>query len=198
MFTGIVQHLGSVSSMESHEGGARLSIDRGTWSMRHRLGDSIAVSGVCLTLAAERGTELVFDVIQETLRKTTLGERHVGDAVNLEASLRLETPLGGHFVQGHIDAIGTVDAVENTSSESRIRVSVSADVLPFLTPTGGISIEGVSLTIAQVDIEKALFDVALIPTTLDATTLGKTVAGDRLNIETDILARSIVHNMRLK
>ena len=197
MFTGIVQAVGRIHSLQQNSFGAKLAVDSQGWLQRHEPGDSIAVAGCCLTLLEQRQQFLMFDVIAQTLQRTTLGEREVGDRVNLESALKPQTPIGGHFVQGHIDAIGTVVSVVQTENEARLRLAVGREALPYLTPTGGVAIDGVSLTIAEVDDEASAMEVALIPTTLEQTTLSEVQEGNRLNIETDILARTVVHNMRL-
>ncbi|MDX1564805.1 MAG: riboflavin synthase, partial [Phycisphaeraceae bacterium] len=153
MFTGIVQAVGRIHSAQTHPFGAKLSVESQGWSQRHESGDSIAVAGCCLTLTDQQGQVLMFDVIDQTLRRTTLGDREPGDRVNLESALKPQTPIGGHFVQGHIDAIGTVAALIQNEKEARVRLTVEREVLPYLTPTGGVAIEGVSLTIAEVDAE---------------------------------------------
>ena len=200
MFTGIVQARGRVAALERNPFGVRLTIDpyRGRgWppqgvALSH--GDSICVSGVCLTLAQRGDKGLTFDVIAETLAKTTLGGLAVGSEVNLESSLTASTPLGGHFMQGHVDGIGEVVNVTATPQEHRITIAPPAELMDYIVPKGCIAVDGVSLTIAAVG--GAGFDVALIPTTLEMTTLAKLAVGSRVNLESDILARTVVHYMR--
>lgn len=201
MFTGIVETTATVRSFQTSNSGARLVVDGANLSHRPATGDSIAVNGVCLTHApdADRGTgQLAFDVVRETLDRSNLGGLRPGQTVNLEASVRPETPLAGHFVQGHVDAMGRIAEVKNTPEEWRTTIAVDPDLLPCIVPKGSIAIDGVSLTIAGVDLDAARFDVALIPTTLRLTNLGDRRPGDRVNLETDIIARTVVHYLKLQ
>ena len=197
MFTGIVQARGRVVALDRNPFGVRLTVDPQGWpphdaALAH--GDSICVSGVCLTLAQRGDKSLTFDVIAETLAKTTLGHLAIGSEVNLEPSLTLNTPLGGHFMQGHVDGVGEVVTVIATPEEHRITIAPPAELMDYIVPKGCVAVDGVSLTIAAVG--GAGFDVALIPTTLGMTTLGKLTSGGRVNLESDILTRTVVHYMR--
>lgn len=198
MFTGIVQAMGKLKALHKRDFGARLIIDRCGWRpdgglvIRH--GDSICISGVCLTVAAFDDDTLEFDVITETLRYTNLGGLEVGGAVNLEPSLTASTPMGGHFVQGHIDGVGEVTHVQE-GEDWRIRIRPDAKLKPYIIPKGSVAIDGVSMTIASV-LESGEFEVAVIPTTLRMTTLGLAKPGVRFNLESDIVTRTIVHTMR--
>ncbi|MHB1158634.1 MAG: riboflavin synthase [Phycisphaerales bacterium] len=207
MFTGIIQARGSIASLQPNAFGARLRIDRGKWSYQPMPGDSIAVNGVCLTHAPASDppgadpAPLCFDVIRETLARTNLGSLKVGDQVNLESSLRADTPIAGHFVQGHVDAVGKITGIHSGQDEYRLTVAVDSDVMPFIVPKGSIAIDGVSLTIASVNVVAPgsnSFTVALIPTTLDLTTLGSHHIGDTVNLETDMIVRSVVHVLTLQ
>lgn len=195
MFTGIVQAKGTLASISPHSAGARLLIDPGAFNYRPAPGDSIAVNGVCLTHAPAPGDDnrLAFDVITETLNRTNLGQLQAGSAVNLEASLRADTPIAGHFVQGHVDGIGIVHRVSDYAKDWRLAIRAPLELMSCIVPKGSITIDGVSLTIAATDPRANLFEVALIPTTLDLTTLGDARAGDKVNLETDIIARTIVN-----
>jgi len=168
MFTGIVQSTGRVAHLERHAFGVRLSIDPGSWTPAEgrvpRHGDSICVSGVCLTVAAIDGGVMSFDVIAETLEKTTLGSHSVGDPVNLEPAVTPNQPLGGHFMQGHIDGVGTVTAVAAGEDEWRITIKPPATLMRYMIPKGSVALDGVSMTLAAVHAET--FEVAVIPTTL--------------------------------
>jgi riboflavin synthase len=196
MFTGLVQAVGRVASVTPRPAGVRLEVNPGDWPHHSRLGDSIAVCGCCLTIAAEPSAGmLAFDVVPETLSKTTLGALKPGSTVNLERSLAAGDLLGGHFVQGHIDGVAAVESVQ-TGSDWRIRVRPPADLAPYIAPKGSISVDGVSLTIATVDPAAGWFEVALIPTTLERTTLAALKPGDRVNLETDILAKTVVNYMK--
>ena len=175
MFTGIVQALGRVRSFED----GRLVVERGP--VDAAIGDSVAVNGVCLTVV-ERGDEtLAFDVVPETVSRT----RPFGDAVNLEPSLRAGDPMGGHVVQGHVDGVGRVREADGEG----IWVDPPAQLLRYVVEKGSIALDGVSLTIAELD--DAGFRVALIPHTRAATTLGALAVGDAVNLEVDVLAKYV-------
>ncbi|MFG0243316.1 MAG: riboflavin synthase [Phycisphaerales bacterium JB054] len=204
MFTGIIRARGRLQSIDPSPAGARLRVDPGGWEHRPGPGDSVCVSGCCLTLAEPVGADgggglLAFDAIPETLAKTTLGGLVAGDEVNLEASMTASTPMDGHVVQGHVEGVGEVTGL-TTGGEWRIRISPPADLMPCMVPKGSVTVDGVSLTIAAVGVggEKSpgWFEVALIPTTLELTTLGSLKVGSRVNLETDVLARTVVHVMR--
>jgi riboflavin synthase len=195
MFTGLVQSIGEVTGAI---GGAalRLQVRAPGWDYHPELGASICLNGVCLTLAGPvLGGVMAFDVVQETLSKTTLGGLKPGSRVNLERSLAAGDLMGGHVVQGHIDGVGVIERVQ-TGSDYRIWVRPAPGLLEFVIPKGSIAIDGVSLTIAGVDPQAGLFDIALIPTTLAKTTLGQARAGDRCNLEADIMAKTVVHYLR--
>src|SRR4051812_30077195 len=175
MFTGIVREVGRVVSFDGH----RLVIDAQTHAAA---GDSIAVDGVCLT--AVDGSQLAFDVVDETLSRTTLGALGPGDRVNLEPALRAGEPLGGHLVQGHVDGLGRVRSVGEP-----VWIDPPAELLRYCVEKGSITVDGVSLTIAALDGEG--FAVALVPHTLEATTLRELAPGDAVNLEVDILAKYV-------
>jgi riboflavin synthase len=198
MFTGLVQHVGRVETLErTTGGGARVIIGTGDWPHGARAGDSIAVNGCCLTVAeAPAGARLAFDAVAETLAKTTLGGLAIGSKVNLERSLAAGDLLGGHMVQGHIEGTGEVVRVRAEEGDWRVWVRAPGDLMPAIVPKGSITVDGVSLTVADVDVEAGTFGVALIPTTLELTTLADLRAGSRCNLETDIIARTVVHVMR--
>lgn len=208
MFTGIIECTGIVRALNPTPAGRELLIDGDGWGVDFAPGESISVSGCCLTLAPRTGGEvgagarpasggglLRFDVIPETLVKTTLGSIGVGARVNLERSATPTTLLGGHIVQGHVEGLGSVADIR-TSGEWRVTIQAPADLMPCITPKGSITIDGVSLTIAAVDVTALTFDVALIPTTLDITTLGGLAPGSRVNLETDAMARAVIHYLR--
>ena len=197
MFTGIVQAKGVIESLERQAMGLRLCIDRQGWNPQGIFwakGDSVCVSGVCLTLVEFDARLLRFDVIAETLAKTTLGRLQPGSRVNLEPCLTPVSQLGGHIVQGHVDAVGRVKAVIQQSGEFRLRIAPPVQLMEYLVPKGSVALDGVSLTLACVNADD--FEVALIPTTLELTTLGGLKAGDAINIETDILSKTVVHWLR--
>lgn len=196
MFTGLVQQLGSVRSVDTAGGGAVLVIDPGAWDHRPEVGESIAVNGCCLTVAApgvpsSAGRDLRFDVVEQTLSLTTLGSLRPGDPVNLESAVTPTTLLGGHVVQGHIDGVGIVRRVVRSGSDRRVTIEPPADLLDFIVDKGSIAVDGVSLTVSA--LADGSFDVALIPTTLRCTTLGGAREGAAVNVETDYVAKTVVH-----
>ncbi len=189
--------MGRVLGAKPSDGLLRLEIDPGGWRPRFEAGESICVSGCCLTLVEAPGTgePLRFDAISETLDKTMIGDLRAGSAVNLERSATPTTLLGGHIVQGHVDGVGRVAKVED-GAEHRIRISPPPVLMEFITPKGSVCVDGVSLTVAALSPGEAWFEVALIPTTLELTTLAQRVAGDRVNLECDIVAKTIIHHAR--
>lgn len=198
VFTGIVHGWGLVQSREPTRAGERLVIEPAGVAIAGEAGASVSVSGACLTVAAARSRSaapLVFDVVPETLAKTTLGSLGPGDRVNLEPAARADTALDGHVVQGHVEGVGRVEAVDR-SDGWRVRVRPPTELMPCIVPKGSVTMDGVSLTVAAVDAAEGWFEVALIPTTLERTTLGDLGAGDRVNVETDVLARTVVHWLR--
>jgi riboflavin synthase alpha subunit len=198
MFTGIVQAIGRVARLDRHPFGIRLVVDRSGWTPPHGYrpahGDSICVSGVCLTVVDATEQTLAFDVIAETLAKTTLGDLAVGGGVNLEPAVTPNQPLGGHFMQGHVDGVGVVEAIKADADEWRVTIQPPGELMDYIVPKGSVAIDGVSLTIAT--LTDTAFDVALIPTTLELTTLRDRKAGDRVNLEADVLSKTIVHYLR--
>lgn len=191
MFTGIVEALGRVGAVEAGVGGGRrLAVavpDDAGW--RLAVGESVAVSGVCLTVVAAAPGRLAFDLAEETLRVTTLGELGVGAPVNLERPLRFDGRLGGHLVLGHVDGVGRVAAVRAEGDGARADVEVPARLRPLLIPKGSVTVDGVSLTVAA--LAEDVFAVALIPHTLAATTLGQRRQGDRVNLEMDVIGKYV-------
>lgn len=197
MFTGIIQRVGTVERLDDRPFGVRLVIEPGAWDVTPRAGDSIAIDGCCLTLVegwTPGDGPLAFDCVRETLEKTALGDRATGDRVNLEPAMRASDRLDGHMVQGHIEGVGTVAAIQDDPSDWRMTVRTPADLMPCVVPKGSVTIDGVSLTVAS--IENDTFTVALIPTTLERTTFRDRRVGDRVNLETDILARTVLHQLR--
>lgn len=191
MFTGLIRHLGRVDGVEKRAAMVRLRIShpRRKWR-RSELGESIAVDGCCLTLAAAKPGVLEFDVVPETLRRTTLGGLKRGTVVHLERSMNAATLIGGHLVQGHVDGVGRILRVVR-GDEWTVRVAPGAALMPFVAPKGSIALAGVSLTIAG--LAPAWFEVALVPTTLKETTLARLGRGDLVNIECDMIAKMVVH-----
>jgi riboflavin synthase alpha subunit len=191
MFTGIVEALGRVGAVETGAaGGRRLRIavpDEAGWRLAP--GESVAVSGVCLTVVDTSPGRLAFDLAEETLRVTTLGGLAAGDPVNLERPLRLDARLGGHLVLGHVDGVGRVTAVKPEGDGARLEVEAPAGLRPLLIPKGSVTVDGVSLTVAA--IEHGAFAVALIPHTLLVTTLGRRRPGDPVNLEMDVIGKYV-------
>jgi riboflavin synthase len=193
VFTGIVERVGVIAGVRSVPGGRRLRVNTGPMAAECALGSSIAVSGVCLTVTDRAPDALDFDVVTETLERSTLGAKHVGDQVNLERSLRVGDRLDGHFVQGHVDGTAVVDQVLASSREYRIRFKPDPPLMPHIIPRGSVAIDGVSLTVAATEADA--FSIAMIPTTLDRTTLATLAAGHAVNIETDMLVRAVAHRL---
>ncbi len=189
MFTGIVEERGRVRRVEAAGSGTRLEVECHTVLEDAAVGDSIAVSGVCLTVVERGEGWLGFDVSGETLARTTVGQLAAGDPVNLERPLTLATRLGGHLVQGHVDGVGEVTAVERRAEEARMTVRPPDGLGRYLVEKGSVAVDGVSLTVARTD--GATFEVALVPHTLQVTTLGETEPGRRVNLEMDVLAKYV-------
>jgi riboflavin synthase len=189
MFTGIVEELGRVRSLEDRAGGARLLVQCATVNGDSSVGDSVAVNGVCLTAVEVTGEALSFDLGRETLGRSTLGDLRAGDPVNLERPLTLATRLGGHLVQGHVDGVARVRSVDRNGAGASIRIALPPSLRPYVVEKGAIAVDGVSLTVAVVDNEG--FEVALIPHTLAATTLGERAPGDGVNLEADVVAKYV-------
>ena len=199
MFTGLVQAVGRVTSVEARGAGVRLRVDPAGWGYSPGLGESISVSGCCLTVAGVEGGPggqiWAFDAVPETLAKTTLGGLAAGSRVKLEHAATPTTLLGGHVVQGHVDGVGVVESVV-TEGEWRVRVRPPAGLMEYMTPKGSVCVEGVSLTLARVE-PREWFEVALIPVTLEKTTLGELRAGSRVNVEADVFAKTVVNWLRV-
>jgi riboflavin synthase len=189
VFTGIVRERGIVVALDRTGGDLRLTVDAPMSAYDMDLGDSVSVSGACLTVAALDSNVISFDVVQETLSRTRLGELREGDAVNIEPALRGADQLGGHFVQGHVDGLGTVSSVEPEGAGKRVWVDAAPDILRYCVEKGSIAVDGVSLTIAQLADQG--FAVALVPYTLKETTLDALQPGDEVNLEVDLLAKYV-------
>lgn len=192
MFTGIIRHIGKVLAVAATPAGKRLTIDLGPLAAGLALGDSVAVSGPCLSACDIAGTHAQFDVVRETLSRTTLGGLAAGSRVNLERSLTLAQGLDGHIVQGHVDGLAVLS--RRTGVSPVLEFSAPRDLTDLMVPKGSVAIEGVSLTLVDVSAEG--FSVAIIPTTLRETTLGDLNPGDRANIETDILGKYVQKYLR--
>jgi riboflavin synthase len=182
MFTGLVREVGTVVSFED----GRLRVES---SIAASVGDSVAIDGVCLTVVDGDRRTLAFDAVPETLARTTLGGLAPGAPVNLEPALRAGEALGGHYVQGHVDGVGRVRSVEDEGEGRRVWVDAPGGLLRYCVEKGSVTVDGVSLTVADLDEEG--FAVALVPHTLEVTTLGDAAAGDAVNLETDVLAKYV-------
>jgi riboflavin synthase len=189
MFTGLVQSLAEVKSLLPVGPGVRLTVSDPDIARRSAIGDSIAINGCCLTVVAIERDALSFEAGEETLSRTTLGTVKQGDRVNLETSLKMGDELGGHLVAGHIDGVGTVDERIDDAEWSKFWFRVPTELTRQMASKGSVAVDGVSLTL--VDVEQDRFSVALIPHTLKVTTLGFRHIGDRVNIETDVLAKYV-------
>lgn len=187
MFSGIIESLGTVEALEQRGADARLVVQHGFGDVELALGESICTNGVCLTAVAFSPGAYVADLSAETLRRTSLGSLKPGDAVNLERSLRLGDRLSGHFVFGHVDGVGRVQALEPSGQGYTLRVETDASLAPYLVDKGSIAVDGISLTMC--DVRDSSFGVAVIPHTFEVTTLSRRQVGDPVNVEIDMLAR---------
>jgi riboflavin synthase len=188
LFTGLVADLGTVAEVHSTNDGVRLAIES---ELAHELseGDSVSVNGVCLTAVGLCGDRFGADVMNETLRRSSLTEVRPGSRVNLELALAADARLGGHFVQGHVDGVGAVSAVREDGFARVVTVEADPALLRYVVEKGSITVDGVSLTVARID--ETSFDVSLIPETLERTNLGSAAPGVPVNLEVDILAKYV-------
>ena len=189
MFTGIIEELGKISSIENHAGGARITISAGIVTKDTNEGDSIAVNGVCLTALNISGDSFAADVSEETLKISTLGVLKQGSAVNLERAVTPSTRLGGHIVQGHVDARGRFLSALKQGDFWTVRIGFSEDLARYLVYKGSISVEGISLTIAA--LTDSYFEIAVIPKTWELTNLSTLKPGDEVNLEADVIAKYV-------
>lgn len=194
MFTGLVQTIGTVRSVEKNGTDMRAVIESNLKDLT--LGASVCCSGCCLTVTEITADSFAVDISAETLSKTNLGDWQAGSRVNLEPSLQLGDELGGHFVFGHIDGLAQIVSIEPDGESRRITIKTPVDLHGFIAPKGSVSLDGISLTVNAV--ESDTFSVNIIPHTWDATTLADRQPGDRLNIEIDMLARYVARQMSLQ
>lgn len=187
MFTGLVESTGTVESLSPTPSGGRQLACRSALYRDCKPGDSVAHNGCCLTVATVTGDRATFDLLVETLRLTNLGDLRPGDPVNLERSLLPTTRMGGHFVTGHVDATGTIRVLEPRGTDVLLRVEAPSDFLRLVVPKGCLAIDGMSLTVAEVG--PGHLDVWIIPHTLAVTNLGRRKVGERVNLESDLLAK---------
>ena len=195
MFTGLIEEIGFIDGIEPREGGARLRLRAPLVASTLATGDSVSVSGVCLTAVDIRSGAFSADVSPETLRRSTLGGLRTGSAVNLEQALKPTSRMGGHIVQGHVDAVGEIESIEQSGGGNWwLRVRVPEELDPYLVFKGSIAIDGISLTLAEATRGAAA--VAVIPHTYENTTLKHRRPGDSVNIETDVLAKYVEKMLR--
>ncbi len=190
MFTGIIEQKGIVKAIRRPKNLIVMDVDAGVLAKQIKLGDSVAVNGGCLTVAAKKGQVVSFDLMKETIEKTSLKGLKAGDGVNIELALKADSRFGGHFVTGHVDEVGTIKSIERRPNWVAMTITVSKANRKFLVPKGSITIDGISLTVGR--IGKTDFTVFLIPYTLKITNLGAKKPGDPVNLETDILAKYIL------
>jgi riboflavin synthase len=188
VFTGIVQEVGRVEAVERDGEGLRLRIES-SLSRELAAGDSVAVSGVCLTAVDPGDSSFAADLSPETVARSALGALAAGDGVNLELAVRPTDRLGGHIVQGHVDGVGAIESVTEAGGAREVRVSAPADLLRYVVEKGSVTVDGVSLTVTEVDATG--FSVSLIPETLARTTLGTSSPGGPVNLEVDVIAKHV-------
>jgi riboflavin synthase len=191
MFTGIVETVGKIVRLEKSGDLAQIVAEAPAVSVGVKRGDSIAVNGACLTVTTIDGGRLTFEAVAETLARTNLGELTVGSGVNLERAMRADQRLDGHIVQGHVDAVGRVRALNREGADVRLFIDCDPSFSVLLVDKGSVAVDGVSLTVVRAETQG--FDVALIPHTLESTTLGHRRVGDRVNLEADVLGKYVKH-----
>lgn len=189
MFTGLVREVGEVGWLRRTDQAVQLMVIAPRTASRVTRGESVAVNGCCLTVATHRDKQLMFDLLEESLQRTNLGNVKPGDPVNLERALRVDGRLGGHFVQGHVDCTARVISVTEKGPDVRLEISLAADLARYAAFKGSIAVNGVSLTIAE--LTENSFTVWIIPHTLEATNLGDLQDGDTVNLEFDVLAKYV-------
>ncbi len=189
MFTGLIQDVGKIQSVEPRHGGMKLAISSRLNLGSIKIGDSISVDGVCLTVVGLAGMTFTVEVSPETLQKTTLAEARQGQRVNLETALRMSDPLGGHLVAGHVDGTGEILEVIPEGNSWRYRFRVPPEISRYLVEKGSVAVDGISLTVAQCREEELI--ISVIPHTAQASTLGEKKAGDRVNLENDMIAKYV-------
>ena len=193
MFTGIVEEVGRITHLA--EGGARLVIEAPETVVGLAVGDSIAVNGTCLTAVEVTGNSCAVQMVPETIARTALGDLAVGSEVNLERAMAAAGRFDGHIVQGHVDGVGVISSLREEGNGRRLGIELTSDLLKYVVEKGSVTIQGVSLTVAAVTAGG--IEIALIPHTLEVTTLGALAPGDRVNVETDILAKYVERLMEM-
>jgi riboflavin synthase len=189
VFTGIVRELGTIVSADEHGGARALVVRAPGIAASASTGDSVSINGCCLTVESVAGERLAFHAVAETVGRTTLGQVRAEDRVNVEPAVRAGDPLGGHYVQGHVDGIGRVQSVEAEGEGLRVFVEAPDDVLRYCVEKGSVTVDGVSLTVAE--LADDAFAVALVPHTLEVTTLAELAPGREVNLEADVLAKYV-------
>lgn len=196
MFTGIVEERGAIASITELEDAARLQVRGAVVTEGVQHGDSIAVNGVCLTVVEHGPDWFTADVMAETLRRSSLGQLEVGSPVNLERAARVDSRLGGHIVQGHVDGTGVIEAIEPQEHWTVVRIGLPREIARYVVEKGSITVDGISLTV--MDVGEDWFSVSLIPTTLALTTMGVRAVGETVNLEVDILAKYVERLMEAR
>jgi len=189
MFTGLIESLGKLKSANRSQGGAALEISCAEWDVPLKLGDSVAVQGACLTVTACGATSFVCDVLDETLDRTNLGGKVAGDCLNLERAMKLGDRLGGHFVTGHVDAIGVISAIRMAGRDRIVAIKCDSGTVAGIVEKGSIAIDGISLTVS--DVNDTGFEVNIIPFSWEHTSLSARNIGDAVNLETDMLGKYV-------
>lgn len=190
MFTGIIQGTGKIASLVQEGDDARITIATQTLNLSSaQIGDSIAVNGICLTATHLTPHSFAADISHETLQRSTLGKHHPGDTVNLEKALTLSTPLGGHLVMGHVDGVGQVETLHRVGRSVQLKITLPPELLRYIAPKGSICIDGISLTVNDLEIPDGRFSVNIVPHTLSFTTLAHAIVGQKVNLEVDVVAR---------
>ena len=196
MFTGLIEEVGGVVEVRASDGGTQLQIAAPRTAKKARRGDSIAVNGCCLTLTSRRGDRLTFDLLEETIARTNLQKLRRNDPVNLERALPADGRLGGHFVQGHIDCVSRIVALDKKGADFRLEVELPAEFAQYVTHKGSIALDGISLTVA--DVFPKSFLVWIIPYTKRHTNLDRAQVGDLVNVEFDILAKYVERALAIR
>jgi riboflavin synthase len=189
VFTGIVEELGAIAELDITPTGARLGVRSPKLAPLSHIGDSISISGCCLTIVEIDDALLRFEAVPETLQRTALGTLAVGDRVNLEDALRAGEPFGGHLVQGHVDGVGTIASIEREGDGHRVGVQTPSGLMRYLAEKGSIGVAGISLTVAA--LRDDAFEVAVIPHTWNSTTVSGWEVGDQVNLEVDVIAKYV-------
>ena len=196
MFTGIIQRVGTLTALQRRGGAGCLTMQAGAWDPPLTLGESVAVEGVCLTVAEIAGAEIRYDVLEETLEKTTLGQKASGAEVNIERAVRAGDFLGGHIVSGHVDGVGALRAIGRAGADRVLEIACGRGLLGGLVAKGSVAINGISLTV--VELRPDAFTVHIIPHTWDHTTFRAARVGDAVNLETDVIGKYVARFMEAR